>query len=209
MHQNVARCRDGDVSRVSLKYDAAECSPGLVSMEWYPSLFLDAAKCSPRLVTPSCSWSFSTSWFFHAGTHVLQRHVAPSLHLFLFCGKRFYSPCFFAFSGVQAALWHVRLALKARAEAVLTTILYMPFDVVYYLFLCVLLLLRQLGLLSMEWYPSLILKFFHQLIFPCRHMCSLETLGTIPTSLLVFVENIFTSLVTFYGVQAALWQFES
>ena len=57
------------------------------------------------------------------------------------------------------------LALKARAEAVLTTILYMPFDVVYYLFLCVLLLLRQLGLLSMEWYPSLILKFFHQLFF--------------------------------------------
>ena len=58
---DVARCRDGDVSRVSLNYDAAECSPGLVSMEWYPSLFLDAAKCSPRLVTPSCSWSFSTS----------------------------------------------------------------------------------------------------------------------------------------------------
>ena len=26
-------------------------------------------------------------------------------------------------------------------------------------------------------------------------MCSLETLGTIPTSLLVFVENVFTSLV--------------
>ena len=89
---DVARCRDGDVSRVSLKYDAAECSPGLLSMEWYPSLFLDAAKCSPRLVTPSCSWSFSTSWLFHAGTRVLQRHVAPSLYLFLFCGKRFYSP---------------------------------------------------------------------------------------------------------------------
>ena len=27
-------------------------------------------------------------------------------------------------------------------------------------------------------------------------MCSLETLGTIPTSLLVFVENVFTSLVS-------------
>ena len=46
----------------------------------------------------------------------------------------------------------------------------------------------------MEWYPSLFLKFFRQLIFPCRHMCSLETLGTIPTSRLVFVENVFTSL---------------
>ena len=66
---DVARCRDGDVSRVSLKYDAAECSPGLLSMEWYPSLFLDAAKCSPRLVTHSVG--FSTSWFFHAGTPVL------------------------------------------------------------------------------------------------------------------------------------------
>ena len=53
----------------------------------------------------------------------------------------------------------------------------------------------QPGLLSMEWYPSLFLKFFRQLIFPCRHMCSLETLGTIPTSRLVFVENIFTSLI--------------
>ena len=53
----------------------------------------------------------------------------------------------------------------------------------------------QPGLLSMEWYPSLFLKFFHQLIFPCRHTCSLETHGTIPTSLLVFVENVFTSLI--------------
>ena len=40
--------------------------------------------------------------------------------------------------------------LKAREETVLTTILYMPFDVVYYPFLCVLLLLCQPGLLSME-----------------------------------------------------------
>ena len=39
----------------------------------------------------------------------------------------------------------------------------------------------QPGLLSMEWYPSLFLKFFHQLIFPCRHTCSLETLGYIST----------------------------
>ena len=53
----------------------------------------------------------------------------------------------------------------------------------------------QPGLLSMEWYLSLFLTFFRQLIFPCRHMCSLETLGTIPTSLLVFVENVFPSLL--------------
>ena len=49
----------------------------------------------------------------------------------------------------------------------------------------------------MEWYPSLFLKFFRQLIFPCRHMCSLETLGTIPTSRHVFVENVFTSLILY------------
>ena len=55
----------------------------------------------------------------------------------------------------------------------------------------------QPGLLGMEWYPSLFLKFFRQLIFPCRHTCSLETLGTIPTSLRVFVENVFTSLYTY------------
>ena len=102
------------------------------------------------------------------------------------------------------------LARKVKAEAVLTTILYMPFDVVYYLYLCVLLLLCQLGLLSKEWYPSLILKYFHQLIFPCRHMCPSETLGTIPTSLLAFVEPFyFPCFFTIYGVQAALWQFES
>ena len=54
----------------------------------------------------------------------------------------------------------------------------------------------------MEWYPSLFLKFFRQLIFSCRHMCSLETLGTIPTSRLVFVENVFTSLYIVYPSQS-------
>ena len=32
---------------------------------------------------PSCSWRFSVSWFFHAGTNVLERHTALSLHLYL------------------------------------------------------------------------------------------------------------------------------
>ena len=86
---DVARCRDGDVSRVSLKYDAAECSPGLVSMEWYPSLFPE---------------------------------------------------------------------------------------------------------------------FFHQLFFPCRHTCSSETRGTIPTSLLVFVENFcLKQYVVHQLLQHCLW----
>ena len=66
---DLARCRDGDVSRVSLKYDATECSPGLLSMEWYPSLFLKFRQ------------------FFHAGSHVLRKHSAPSLHLHLFLWK--------------------------------------------------------------------------------------------------------------------------
>ena len=48
----------------------------------------------------------------------------------------------------------------------------------------------------MEWYPSLFLEFFHQLVFPCRHTCSSETRGTIPTSLLVFVEKCFYSPYT-------------
>ena len=43
--------------------------------------------------------------------------------------------------------------------------------------------------------PFLLLEFFHQLVFPCRHTCSSETRDTIPTSLLVFVGNIFTPLI--------------
>ena len=52
--------------------------------------------------------------------------------------------------------------------------------------------------------PSLFLKFFHQFIFPCRHMCSSETLGTISTSLLVFVENVFTSFVSLLAMECKL-----
>ena len=47
-------------------------------------------------------------------------------------------------------------------------------------------------------YPSLFLKFFRQLIFPCRHTCSSEALATIPISLLVLVENVFTFLVFYF-----------
>ena len=44
----------------------------------------------------------------------------------------------------------------------------------------------------MEWYPSLFLEFFHQLVFPCRHACSSETHGTIPTSLLVLWKTFYS-----------------
>ena len=51
---------------------------------------------------------------------------------------------------------------------------------------------------------SLFLDFFYQLVFPCRHACSSETHGTIPTSLLVFVENVFTSLVSLLFLECKL-----
>ena len=48
--------------------------------------------------------------------------------------------------------------------------------------------------------PLLVPEVFPPVDFPCRHTCSLEMLGTIPTSLLVFVENVFTSLLTYSTV---------
>ena len=96
---DVARCRDGDVSRVSLKYDAAECSPGLLSMEWYPSLMVPG-HCRMftsvgehgLVATPPCSWSFSTT-SFSMQAHVFFRDTwhHPCITS-CFCGKRFYSP---------------------------------------------------------------------------------------------------------------------
>ena len=169
------------ISRVSLKYDATECSPGLLSMEWYPSLLVPGRQrmftsvgehgmvpllvpgVFHQLVFP-CRYTCSseTHGTILTSVLVLVENVFTPLAslLFLEC-KLHYGTCI--------------LVLKARAEAVLTTILYMPFDVVYYLFLCALLLLCQPGLLSMEWYPSLFLKFFHQLILPCRHTLFSDT----------------------------------
>ena len=194
--------RKGDctVSRANLLASASAPSCRTRRQVWYPSLMVPGHRRMftsvgehGMVATPPCSWSFSTTWFFHAGTHVLQRHMAPSLHHFLFLWKTFYSPCFFAFSVVQAALWHTQPCTESKG-----TILYMPFDVVYYLF-CVycyyyVTWVVEHGMVAT--YPSLFLKFFHQLIFPCRHTCSSETLGTISTSQLVFVENMFTSLVS-------------
>ena len=56
-----------------------ECSPWLVSMEWYPFLFLELFL---QLVFP-CRHTCS-----------LQRHMAPSLHHFLFLWKMFLLPLF-------------------------------------------------------------------------------------------------------------------
>ena len=127
-----------------------------------------------------------------------------------FCGKRFYSPCFFAFSGVQAALWHVQPCTESKGRGCADNYS------LYALCCCVLSFLVCTATILSTWvvdhgmvatYPSLFLKFFHQLFFPCRHMCSSETLGTISTC---FCRKRFHFHCFFtYGVQAALWQVQS
>ena len=57
-----------------------------------------------------------------------ETHGTIPTSLLVFCGKHSYFTCFFAFSGVQAALWHMQPCTEE--EAVLTTILYMPFDMI-------------------------------------------------------------------------------
>ena len=52
--------------------------------------------------------------------------------------------------------------------------------------------------------PLLVPEVFPPVDFSSRHMCSLETFGTIPTSLLVFVENVFTSLVSLLFMECKL-----
>ena len=64
-----------------------------------------------------------------------------------FCGNVFTFLVSLLFWSASCSVAHAALHLGS----VLTTILYMPFDVMYYLFLCVLLLFCQPGLLSMEW----------------------------------------------------------
>ena len=48
----------------------------------------------------------------------------------------------------------------------------------------------DLGCLNVMASPSLFLHFFRQLLFPCSYLIT----GTIPTSVLVLVKNIFTPL---------------
>ena len=108
----------GEHSAASYIKDTLDTSPSLhpyIPTSLHPYMFTSVGE-HGMIATPPCSWSFSTTWFFHAGTCVLQRHMAPSLHHFLFCGKRFYFPCFFAFSGVQAALWHVQPCTESKGR---------------------------------------------------------------------------------------------
>ena len=87
------------IGDVSLKYDVAECSPGLLSMEWYPSI-----------IVPGCRRMF-TSVGEHGMVPLLVPGVFPPVDFFMqahvffrdtwhhpyitscFCGKHFYFPC--------------------------------------------------------------------------------------------------------------------
>ena len=69
--------------------------------------------------TPPCSWSFSTSWVFNAGTHVLQRHVAPSLHLFLFLWKTILLSLFLYFlwsASCTLAVWVLKSWMLCKTK---------------------------------------------------------------------------------------------
>ena len=116
---DVARCRDGDVSRVSLKYDAAERSPGLLSMEWYPSI-----------IVPGCRRMF-TSVGEHGMVSLLVLGVFPPVgfsmqaHVFFrdtwhhpyitscFCGKHFYFPCNYSINEQEVIKVHFTSCLVA------------------------------------------------------------------------------------------------
>ena len=198
MHQNVARCRDGDVS---LKYDAAECSPGCVSMKWYPSLFLDAAECSPR-----CSWSFFTSWFFHAGTCSSETHGTIPTSLLVFVESVFTLLVSLLFLECKLHCGTSSLALK---EAVLTAILHMPFDVAYYLVL--LLLYMSTWVVEHGMVPLLVPEVFPPVDFSMQAHVFFGDTWHHPYISTCFCGKsfYFPCFFTLNGVQAAIWQFQS
>ena len=105
---DVARCRDGD----ALKYDAAECSPGLLSMEWYPSIIVPGCRRMFTSVGEHGMVSHLVPGFFSPVGFSMQAHVffrdtwhAPSLHHFLFLWKMFLLP--FMIMNPFRVLWHM------------------------------------------------------------------------------------------------------
>ena len=58
----------------------------------------------------------------------------------------------------------------------------------------------DLGCLNAMAFPSLFLHFLRQLFFPCSYLIR----GTIPTSLLVLVENIFTPLYIYVYISVKM-----
>ena len=104
---DVAKCRDGDVSRVSLKYDAAESSPGLLSTEWHtPPCSWTPQNAHLGLQawndTPPCSWSFQPVGF-SMQAHVFFRDTWHHPYICsCFCGKCFYSYLYTRDSGISS-----------------------------------------------------------------------------------------------------------
>ena len=97
------------------------------------------------------------------------------------------------------------LALKARAEAVLITIY-----TVYVLWCCVLSFLVCIAIIMSTWVVEhgmvatspFVPEVFHQLIFPCRHMCSSETLAP-PLHLYLFLWRTFLLSLFLYFLWSA------
>ena len=80
--------------------------PDVGMVKVYPKCVLKAANVDWVVTltrnTP-CSWTFSTSWFFHAATSGIRDTVHHPYISTCFSGKHFYTPCFFTFYGAQAA----------------------------------------------------------------------------------------------------------
>ena len=101
--------------------------PDVGMVKVYPKCVLKAANVDWVVTltrnTLPCSWTFSTSQFFHVAPNGI-RDTAHHPHISTcFCGKHFYSPCSYTFYGVQTA-WQVtashvytyRLALKVYSH---------------------------------------------------------------------------------------------
>ena len=77
LHQNVARCRDGE-----------SVSKGCLERQRMLTGLLHCHR------TPPCSWTFSTSLFLHAATSSIRETIHHPYIATCFCGKYFYSPCY-------------------------------------------------------------------------------------------------------------------
>ena len=129
-----------------------------------------------------------------------------------FCGKRFYSPCLFAFCGVQAALCHMQPCTESKGRDCPDNY------TVYALWCCVLSFLVCTAIIMSTWvvkhgmvatYPSLFPKFFHQLTLQA-HVFFRNTWHHLYISTCFCGKRFhFPCVFTCYGVQAALWQVQS
>ena len=128
-----------------------------------------------------------------------------------FCGKRFYSPCFFAFSGVPAALWHVQPCTESKGRdcadnyCIYPLMLCIIFSCVYCYY--------YVNLGCWPWngsyLPLLVIpEVFPPVVFSMQaHVFLRDTWH----HLYLFLSKTFSLPLFFtcYGVQAALWQVQS